>query len=125
VLDRESWAQGTATGRPWRGCRFGHGMLLLAALRRITTTGKKSRGAELLGTSHGEKNSRGVKKGRGHAGRWRRHGRGRAELLLSHGREGALGKGMSWVALELLRAEKMSPCCSRSPGGAGRASRHG
>jgi hypothetical protein len=53
------------------------------------------------------------------------HGRGRVELLLGHGREGALGEGMSWAALKLMGAEKMSPCCSRSPGGAGRASRHG
>jgi hypothetical protein len=89
TLDRESWAQGTARGVHGGG-RSGHGMLLLAALRRIATMGKKSRGAELLGAGHAEKNSRGVKKGRGHAERWRRHGRrGQAELLLGHGKEGS------------------------------------
>jgi hypothetical protein len=88
ALDRESWAQGTARGVHGGG-RSGHGMLLLAALRRIATTGKKSRGAELLGADHGDKNNRGVKKGKGHGGRWRRHGRGRAELLLGHGKEGS------------------------------------
>jgi hypothetical protein len=32
---------------------------------------------------------------------------------------------MSWATLKLMRAAKMSPCCSRSPGGVGRVSRHG
>jgi hypothetical protein len=45
--------------------------------------------------------------------------------MLGHGRDGAPGEGMSWTTLKLLRAEKMSPCCSHSLGGAGRVSRHG
>jgi hypothetical protein len=42
ALDRESWEQGTARGVHGGG-RSGHGVLLLAALRRTATTGK-SRG---------------------------------------------------------------------------------
>jgi hypothetical protein len=112
TLDRESWAQGTARGVHGGG-RSGHGMLLLAALRRIATTGKKSRGAELLGAGHGEKNSRGVKKGRGHAGRWRRHGRGASRGAARPWERGELAGGS--LAGRCGVREEMPSAGSRGP----------